>query len=63
MTRSPLSGSTTARTMARSATAILGMVDGRILYVAYTMRNDTIRIISARAAEPYERRRYHEDNA
>ena len=43
--------------------SILGMVDGRIIYVAYTLRNGTIRIISARGAEPQERRRYHEDNA
>ena len=43
--------------------SILGMVDGRILYVAYTLRNGTIRIIPARGAEPHERRRYHEDNA
>jgi hypothetical protein len=39
---------------------VLGMVDGRVLYVAYTMRGDAIRIISARGAEPNERRRYHE---
>jgi len=31
--------------------------------VAYTLRNGTIRIISARGAEPHESRRYHEDNA
>ena len=43
--------------------SILGMVDGRIIYVAYTLRNGTIRIISARGAEPHESRRYHEDNA
>jgi uncharacterized protein len=43
--------------------SIIGMVDGRILTVAYTLRNDSIRIISARGAEPNERRRYHEDNA
>ena len=42
--------------------SILGMVDGRILYVAYTLRNGTIRIISARGAEPYENRKYHEEN-
>jgi uncharacterized DUF497 family protein len=42
---------------------ILGVVDGRILCVAYTLRNGTIRIISARGAEPHERRRYHDDNA
>jgi hypothetical protein len=42
---------------------LLGMIDGRLLAVAYTLRNATIRIISARGAEPHERRRYHEDNA
>ena len=42
--------------------SILGMVEGRILYIAYTLRNGRIRIISARGAEPHERRRYHEDN-
>jgi uncharacterized DUF497 family protein len=41
----------------------IGMVDGRLLYVAYTMRDDRIRIISARGAEPHERRQYHEDNS
>jgi uncharacterized DUF497 family protein len=41
---------------------IIGMAAGRLLYVAYTMRGDMIRIISARGAEPYERRRYHEEN-
>ena len=41
---------------------LLGMVDGRLLFVAYTMRADTTRIISAREAEPYERRLYHEEN-
>jgi len=41
---------------------IIGMVDGRLLSVVYTLRNGSIRIISARGAEPLERRRYHEDN-
>jgi uncharacterized DUF497 family protein len=41
---------------------LLGMVDGRVLFVAYTMRGDIIRIISAREAEPYERRLYYEEN-
>ena len=41
---------------------VLGMVDDRLLYVVYTMRNDRIRIISARGAEPHERRRYHEED-
>ena len=39
------------------------MIDGRLLFVAYTLRNGTIRIISARGAEPYEKRKYHEENA
>lgn len=41
---------------------LLGMVDSRVLYIAYTIRDDTIRIISARGAEPHERRRYHKAN-
>ena len=41
---------------------IVGLVDGRLLVVAYTMRDEAIRIISARAAEPFERREYHEQN-
>jgi uncharacterized DUF497 family protein len=41
---------------------LLGMVEGRVLFVAYTIRDDIIRIISAREAEPYERRLYHEEN-
>lgn len=42
--------------------AILGMVESRLLYVAYTIRREKIRIISARGAEPHERRQYHEEN-
>jgi uncharacterized protein len=42
---------------------VIGMVNGRILFVAYTMRETRIRIISARGAEPHEHRQYHEDNA
>ncbi len=41
---------------------VLGMAEGRLLYVAYTMRGESIRMISARLAEPFERRRYHEEN-
>ncbi len=40
----------------------IGMCDGRLLAVAYTLRGEVIRIISARRAEPHERRRYHEDH-
>lgn len=43
--------------------AIIGVVEQNLLYVAYTMRGDVIRIISARGAEPHERRRYHEADA
>jgi uncharacterized DUF497 family protein len=42
---------------------ILGMVDGRLLFVAFTLRGDTIRIVSARGAESHEKRKYHEDSA
>ncbi len=41
---------------------IVGMVEGRLLFVAYTLRGESIRIISARGAEPHEQRRYHKDN-
>lgn len=41
---------------------VVGMSEGRLLYVAYTMRGETIRIISARGAAPHEQRRYHEEN-
>jgi uncharacterized DUF497 family protein len=41
---------------------IIGMVENRLLFVAYTMRGENIRIISARGAEPHERRSYHEEN-
>jgi uncharacterized protein len=33
----------------------------RLLVVAYTMRGERIRIISARKAEAFERRWYHEE--
>ena len=42
--------------------AALGMVEGRMLFVSYTLRSDKIRIISARRAEPWERRKYHNEN-
>lgn len=40
----------------------VGMVENRLLFVSYTLRGERIRIISAREAEPRERRRYHEQN-
>jgi uncharacterized DUF497 family protein len=42
---------------------LLGMAEGRLFHVTYTFRGERIRIISARFAEPQERRRYHEQNA
>jgi uncharacterized protein len=38
----------------------IGVVDGRMLFVTYTMRGTLVRIISARGAEPHEKRKYHE---
>ena len=41
--------------------SILGMVENRLLFVAYVLRGDAIRINSARLPEPFERRRYHDE--
>ena len=41
---------------------LLGMVQQRLLAVTYTLRGRRTRIISARPAEPFERRLYHEQN-
>jgi uncharacterized DUF497 family protein len=38
----------------------IGMVEENVLVVIYTIRHDRIRLISARRAERYERRQYHE---
>jgi uncharacterized DUF497 family protein len=38
----------------------IGLVDGRMPVVIYTMRTEVVRIISARGAEPHEKRKYHE---
>ena len=40
---------------------VIGIVDSRMLFVTCTMRGDVCRIISARGAEPDEKRLYHED--
>lgn len=42
--------------------AVIGMSEARLLFVAYTMRGENVRIVSARLAEPFERRRYHEES-
>jgi hypothetical protein len=39
------------------------MVQARLLAVSFTLRGERVRIISARFAEPRERRRYHEENS
>ncbi len=41
---------------------MIGMVENRLLFVSYTLRGERIRIISAREAEPRERRRHHNEN-
>ncbi len=41
---------------------ITGMVEGRLLFVVYTFRENRIRIISARHTQPFERKLYHERN-
>jgi uncharacterized DUF497 family protein len=38
----------------------IGLVDSRMLFVTYTLRGDVVRIMSARGAEPHEKRKYHE---
>jgi uncharacterized DUF497 family protein len=38
----------------------VGMAGRSFLYVVYTMRDQRIRIVSARRAERHERRRYHD---
>ena len=40
--------------------SVIGMVENYLLFVAYALRGDRVRIISARLAESYERRQYHE---
>lgn len=38
---------------------LIGMTaNWRVLYVVYVMRDESIRIVSARLAEPHERRKY-----
>jgi uncharacterized protein len=43
--------------------SLLGMIGDRLLFVAYTLRNGRTRILSARLAEPFERRLCHEENS
>jgi uncharacterized protein len=39
----------------------IGMVESRLLFVVHTPRGERTRTISAREAEPRERRRYHNE--
>ena len=41
---------------------MLDMMETRLLHITYTLRDERVRIISARKAEPHERRRYHDEN-
>jgi len=38
----------------------IGLIEGRIYVVVYTVRGETVRLISARMANARERRRYYE---
>jgi uncharacterized DUF497 family protein len=42
---------------------LLSMVQDRLLAVSHAQCGARVRIISARLAEPRERRRYHEENS
>lgn len=41
----------------------IGFAGHQLLCVAYTMREHRVRIITARIAEPQERKAYHEENS
>jgi uncharacterized DUF497 family protein len=49
--------------MSEDGFILLGMVQEHLLAVSDTVRGEWMRIISARLAEPRERRRYHEENS
>ncbi len=50
------------RTFGEPRFSMLAVVEGHVLFVAYAMRGESIRIISARPAEPFERRKHHEQS-
>jgi uncharacterized protein len=41
----------------------IGEINGQILTIVYTYRDDAIRLISARTANKYERNIYYSDNS
>ena len=45
-------------------THLLGIIAGLmfVFFAMWTLRGDKTRLISARLAEPFERRRYHDEN-
>lgn len=42
---------------------LIGMARRRLLVVVYTTRGERVRLISPRGADPFEQRRYHEQNS
>lgn len=44
---------------AEECVTLLGIVEHHLLFLSYTLRGNRIRIMSARKAEPHERRQYH----
>ena len=42
---------------------LLGMCDGKLLHVTFTMRGELFRIISARRAERHEQHYYYRENS
>ena len=40
---------------------VLGLIEGRLFAVAYTLRGNVTRLISARKANKRERRKYYDD--
>ncbi len=41
---------------------LIGMAAGKLIHVTFTSRDNRTRIISARGAEPHERRKYYKAN-
>jgi len=55
-----LDGEGTRRPYGEERRLTLGSIEGRVYAVAYTMRGEIVRLISARKANRRERRKYHE---
>ena len=61
-TRSPWKSWTTAKIYGEERFILIGKAGHRLLAVVYTMRDERIRLISARAAESFEQRQDHEQD-